>query len=520
MIVTSSDVNHATSAISYVNSGFTGLIGRSADEVVGRSLHVLASAITEPLGLARLIDAIEGHRGIDLTLQIEAADDRAVWTQVQGRPLAGENRPYMVYLREVTPQRAMVATAQAVERCFDALAYLTSDSVYHLRVDPDCRLVLAWTAGAFERLTGYSAAEIDALGGWTVLVEPEDLRILQRRAQKLLAGEQTSAEYRIKSRDGARHWLRETCRPEWDQARDLVVGGLCVAQDITERRGLEGRLLVQQHERRSLISLTDGLVCEIDGEGRLTTVGGHTEGELAEHLRTSVGRRLQEVIGSGHAATWQRQIERLVPGWAPVPFALSYPAGDAEEHYEVRLCAAADGAVLALVQLRSRLSSHGEPARSDVEPDARLRALLELQRSAAVLLAPGLTVSQLNDQVEQVTGWERASAIGRPFVELMGLAREQPALQQDLELARSGIRVTASEAWLRLPDGREGRLLWNYIPLLGPEGQLYGVLAQGSVRASDRCHRSSRRRSAAPQVDHGSDRRGNHHPRCQGRGRF
>jgi diguanylate cyclase (GGDEF)-like protein/PAS domain S-box-containing protein len=479
VIVTSGDVDHGTSAITYANSGFTRLIGRSADAMIGQSLHALASAVTEPLELARLIHAIERHRGIDLMLQIAAAGGRNVWTQVQGRPLAAKNRPYMVYLRDVTMQRAVVATARRVERRFDALANLTSDSVYHLRVNPDCRLVLDWTAGAFERLTGYSEAEIEALGGWTVLVEREDLRILQRRAQKLLAGEQASVEYRIKSRDGACHWLRDTGRPEWDEARELVVGVLCVVQDITERRGLEEQLLVQRLERRSLISLTDGLVCEIDREGRLLAVAGHTDGELAGHLRTSVGRRLQEVIGPGHAATWQRQIERILPGWAPVPFALSYPAGDHEEHYEVRLCAAAGGVVLALVQLRSRLSVRGEPARSEAEPDARLRALLELQRSAAVLLAPGLTVLQLNDQVEHLTGWERANAIGRPFAELMGLAREQPALQQDLERARSGVRVTGSEAWLRLPDGREGRLLWNFIPLLGPEGQLYGVLAQG-----------------------------------------
>jgi diguanylate cyclase (GGDEF)-like protein/PAS domain S-box-containing protein len=479
VIVTSGDAGRGTPAIICANSGFARLIGRTADTIIGQSLNTLASAVSEPLELVRLIDAIERHRGIDLTLQIAAANGRKMWTQVQGRPLSGEYRRYMIYLRDVATPRAAVATARWVERRFDALANLTSDSVYHLRVDPDCRLVLDWTAGAFERLTGYSAAEIEALGGWTVLVESEDLHILRRRAQRFLSGEQASAEYRIKSRDGARHWLHDMGRPEWDEAGELVVGVFCVAQDTTERRGLEEQLLAQQLERRSLISLTDGLVCEIDGEGRLLAVAGHTDGDLAGRLRTSVGRRLQEVIGPGHGVTWQRQIERLEPGWAPVPFALSHPAGDAEEHYEVRLCAAAGGIVLALVQLRSRLSAEGEPARSNAEPDARLRALLELQRSAAVLLAPGLTVLQLNDQAEQLTGWERANAIGRPFVELMGLAREQPALQQDLERARSGVRVTASEAWLRLPDGREGRLIWNYVPLLGSEGQLYGVLAQG-----------------------------------------
>ena len=304
VIVTSGDADRETPAILYVNSGFTRLIGRSADAIIGRSLHALASAVTEPLALARLIDAVERQRGIDLTVQIAAAGGRTVWTQVQGRPLAGENRPYMVYLRDLTARGAVVATPHPVERRFDALANLTSDSVYHLRVDPDCRLVLDWAAGAFERLTGYSAAEIEAKGGWTVLVEPEDLRILQRRAQKLLAGEQASAEYRIRSRDGARHWLRDTGRPEWDEARELVVGGLCVAQDITERRGLEDRLLVQQLERRSLISLTDGLVCEIDGEGRLVAVDGHSD----RSARRTAAHQCRAPIAGGDRSRSRREL--------------------------------------------------------------------------------------------------------------------------------------------------------------------------------------------------------------------
>jgi diguanylate cyclase (GGDEF)-like protein/PAS domain S-box-containing protein len=484
VIVKSGEAGGGAPAIVYANSGFTRLIGRSADAVVGHSLRALASAVAEPLELARLIDAIERHSGIDLTLRVAAAGDRNLWTEVQGRPLAGANRPYMVYLRDVTAQRSVDATTRLIERRFDALANLTLDSVYHLRVDPDCRLVLDWTAGAFERLTGYSAAEIGALGGWTILVESADLRILQRRAQKLLAGKQATAEYRIKSRDGARHLLRDTVWPQWDEARELVVGAICVAQDITDRRRLEEELRVRQLERRSLISLTDGLVCEIDGDGRVLAVAGHTGGELAGRLRAGVGRTLQEVIGSGHAATWQRRIGRIVPGRAPLGFALSYPGGGYEEHYEVRLCAAAGNLVLALLQLRSRLPVRGGPAQSEADSDPRLRALLELQRSAAVLLAPDLTVLELNDKVEHLTGWDRASAIGRPFFELMGLAREQPALQQDLDRARSGVRVTASEAWLRLRDGQEGRLLWNYIPLLSPDGQLHGVLAQGDPFAA------------------------------------
>ena len=479
VIVAAVNAERAAPAIVYANPSFARLIGRKSEAMLGQSLRALASTITDPLELARLIDAIERRRAIELSLQIAAAGGRTLWTQVQGRPIMGEGRPYLLYLRDVTAQRTVVQTAQRLERRFDALATLSSDAIYHLRVDPDCRLTLDWTAGAFERLTGYNAAEIEALGGWAALVEPADLRLVQLRAQKFIAGEQASAEYRIKSRDGARHWLRDAGWPQWDESRELVIGVLCAAQDITERRTLEEQVLAQQFERRSLISLSDGLICEIDGDGRLRAVAGHAEGELAGRLRAGVGRTLEEVSGPEHAAIWQRQIEGLVPGWAPVSFALVHPTELGEERYEVRLCAAGGGLSLARVLPPSRLIGRGEVVQITAQSDPRLRALLQLQRSAAVLLAPSLTVVELNSQAELLTGWQRASAIGRPFTELMALAREQPALLQDLERARSGNPVTASEAWLRLPDGQEGRLVWNYVPLSNPDEQVHGVLAQG-----------------------------------------
>ncbi len=483
VIVAADSDGRATPVITYANSGFTRLIGRPTEALLGQTVHVLASAITELQEFARLIDAIERQRALDLALQIIGAGGRRIWIEVEGRPLVGDHRPYLLHLRDVTAKRGVVAAAQRFERRFDALANLTSDGVYHLRTEPDCRLVLDWTAGAFERLTGYGAAEVEALGGWTALVEPADLRIVQRRAQRLLAGEPASVEYRIKSRDGTRHWLHDTGWPQWDDERELVVGILCTAEDITERRRLEEQLLAQQLDRKSLIGLTDGLVCELDGNLYLVAASGQASGELALRLQTGVGRPLQDLIGLELAETWHRQIERIVPGWAPVAFTCTYSAGTEEERYEIRLSGGGGGATLALVRPASLAVAPGELEELDSRPDARLRALLELQRSAAVVLSPGLAVLELNDQAEQLTGWQRAQAIGRPFSELMGLAREQPALLQDLGRARSGNRVTGSEAWLRLPDGQEGRLVWSYIPLRGAGEELYGVLAQATALA-------------------------------------
>ena len=174
MIVVVGDDGHATPLVTYANSSFARLVGRATEALVGQSVQVLASAVTDQQEFARLIDAIERQRAIDLVLQVTGAGARRIWVEAEGRPLAGEHRPYLLHLRDVTAQRSVVATAQRLEHRFDALAKLTSDGVYHLRTEPDCRLVLDWTAGAFERLTGYGAPEVEALGGWTALV---DLRI-------------------------------------------------------------------------------------------------------------------------------------------------------------------------------------------------------------------------------------------------------------------------------------------------------------------------------------------------------
>ncbi len=483
VILAASAGDRTTPLITYANPAFIRLIGRATDALIGQSVQVLASAVTNPLELARLIDAVERPRAVDLLLQIAGAGGRRLWTEIQGRPLSGAERRYLIRLHDVTAQRAVVATARRLERRFDALAHLTSDGVYHLRVEPDCRLVLDWTAGAFERLTGYRVAEIEALGGWSALVEPADLRLLQRRAQRLLAGERASAEYRIRSRDGTRRWLRDTGWPQWDEAHELVVGILCAADDITEQRRLEEQLLAEQLDRKSLISLADGLICEVDGDGRVRAVAGHAEGDLPLRLQAGVGRPLQDVIGLDLAEIWGQQIARTVPGWAPVTFGFADPATAGGERYRVRLCGAAGGATLALLQPERSPAIGGAPTDLESRPDPRLRALLELQRSAGILLLPGLTVLELNEQAEQLTAWQRAAVIGRPFVELMALTREQPALLQDLERARSGQRVTGSEAWLRLPDGQEGRLVWSYVPLRGTGDEIYGVLAQPEALA-------------------------------------
>ncbi len=466
----------AAPRIVYVNAALARLVGRTSGELRGQTLHVLAGADTDPLEFARLIHAVDRGEPAELTLRLAGTAGRPVWVEARGRPLGDKLPFYLLQLHDVTRRRRLLANSQRLEQRFAALSRLTSDCVYYLRVEPDCRLVLEWAAGAFSRLTGYSPADLKALGGWTALVDPLDLRAVQRRAQRLLAGDEASVEYRIRTRSGERLWLRDVGLPQWDEAHELVIGVLCAARDITEQRRQEEREMTGQVARKALGALLDGLLCEFDQQGCLRAVSGRLPGTLGERLRGAIGQSLSDLFGASGAEVWRRELERLAPGWAPVEFTFTYPDEGCDEHYRVRLSATTGGSALALIRAASAMTAPARSAPLD-------RALLDLQPHAAVLLAPDLTVVELNKAAESLTGWRREDVVERPFVELTGLASAQPGLLQDLERARSGIRVTGSEAWLRLPGGQEGRIVWNFMPLRSSEGTPLGILAEGTTVA-------------------------------------
>ncbi|HEX6113625.1 MAG TPA: PAS domain-containing protein, partial [Geminicoccaceae bacterium] len=471
MVAASGGEDGPVPRIVYVNAAAAALIGRSADELLDQPLDVLGAARTDALDFARLLEAARRRREIGLSLRL-AGGAEGVCLEIKGSPLGDDRSLYLLELRDVSELQALADAVRRHEIRHLALARLTSDIVYYLRVEPDCRLTLEWSAGTFGHLIGYSPAEIEALGGWTALVEPADLRIVQRRAQRLLAGEETSAEYRVRTRNGACCWLRDLGHPHWDDAHELVVGVLCVAQDITAHRRLEESLLAEQVERTSLLALIDGFVCEVDPEGVLRDLSGMPQGELGARLRTGVGRPLRETLGLELAETWQRQITRVVPGAPPVSCAFVYPATAGEERYEMLMGAAGDGKALALIRQRATTAREAQEVARLTGPDPRLGALLDLHSGPALLLTTDLTVQDLNSAAEWLTGWQRPAAIGRRFVELIALASEQPAVLQDLKQALGGTRVAGSEVWLRLPDGQEGRVVWSYTPLRDAVGTL------------------------------------------------
>jgi PAS domain S-box-containing protein len=163
--------------------------------------------------------------------------------------------------------RAEEALRQSAE-LHRVIAELTTDYAYVCRVEPDGEIVMEMVTDGFTRVTGYTLAEIQALGGWTHLFPPEAVPELLQTAKEILTpGRRSVLEARIRTKAGEERWIRYSTQPVWDEAQGRVVRMLGAVQNITEEKRAEARLRegaeqlqalsrrlleIQENERRHL----------------------------------------------------------------------------------------------------------------------------------------------------------------------------------------------------------------------------------------------------------------------------
>ena len=144
----------------------------------------------------------------------------------------------------------------------------TLEQLYY--ISPACTRVLGFTAEA-------SAA---ARTRWRAAIHPEDRpRVIAADHQAVAAGRQTTAEYRIRHRDGSERWIQETLSPVRDE-RGTVVRVDGIARDITEQRRLEEQLRLAQ---------------KMEAVGTLAGGGAHDFNKLLAVIRSTTDLALLDL---------------------------------------------------------------------------------------------------------------------------------------------------------------------------------------------------------------------------------
>ena len=237
-----------------------------------------------------------------------------------------KTRFILLAIEDVTERQQAVDSLNHSEERYRAISEMISDYAYAFEVMEDSSLRREWTAGGFERITGFTPEESQARGGWQALIFPPDMPIALRRAERLMNGQPDTSEFRIVRKDGTVRWLRDHGFPVWDEHQKRVVRIYGATQDITDQKKrqleLEAQsrvvhILQQEGELQPLLEhLLEAACHAIPAAEKGSILLADADGRL--HMRATIGYQDERVIAasfpiqSGYSAKAFRENRPLV----------------------------------------------------------------------------------------------------------------------------------------------------------------------------------------------------------------
>jgi PAS domain S-box-containing protein len=135
------------------------------------------------------------------------------------------------------------------------ISEMASDYTVYCTFQQDGSDLRQWVIGPHEAITSYTIEESSGPNGdhfW----HPDDKARQQADRERVKAGEEFTAEYRLVRKDGELRWVSLTRRPVWDEAHTRVIGFFAVVTDITARKDADEQRLkfTLQREQLSILS--------------------------------------------------------------------------------------------------------------------------------------------------------------------------------------------------------------------------------------------------------------------------
>lgn len=301
--ITVADVTLDDDPLIYANGGFSTITGYSQEEILGKNCRFLQGEGTRDEPVATMRTAIDAERPVTVELRNYRKDGTEFWNRVTLSPVessGGTVTHYLGFQEDISSmkshQKELLLFQTYAERSDEALFITDTDGVIEY-VNP-----------AFERTTGYSAAE--AIGQTPRILKSgkHDETFYAELWETITAGETWEGEIINQSKSGERYTSVQQITPIENSDGDIS-HYVALERDVTEQR-IKKQILdvlnrILRHNVRNSVTVIDGYadliasgVGDVDVQAVAETI--RNEAATLESIgeRTGIIRRLVALLES------------------------------------------------------------------------------------------------------------------------------------------------------------------------------------------------------------------------------
>jgi PAS domain S-box-containing protein len=454
--------------ITDVNQQMCSVSGYSREDLLGSPF---ASYFADPeLATAGVRETLERGMVRDYVLTLATRDGRQLQVSFNAsvfRDSSGDVRGIFASARDIT-EGAQLQRQLAGERAYNR--GLIESSVDGL-VTVDPMVTITDVNQQMCRMTGFDREKLIGSQFGDYFTDPKQASAGVRLT--LERGEVTNYELTIRAADGGEKLVSFNAATYTDEAGE-VRGIFASARDVTEQAGLQAQLVKERAYNRELIEASvDGLVT-VDREMLITDVN--------ETFCRLVGRPRGRLIGSGFSDYFVER-EEAVKG-----VKLTFEAGQvtnyvltlqaADRRVPVSFNAAvfrdSEGQAWGIFASARDITDQQELERRLRDNQRYARSLIESNIDALMTTDPLGVITDVNQQMEALTGHSREALIGSRFKDYF---TDPERAEDGIRLVLREGRVTNYELTARSIDDRETVVSYNAAAFYDGEGRLQGVFA-------------------------------------------
>jgi diguanylate cyclase (GGDEF)-like protein/PAS domain S-box-containing protein len=269
----------------FVNRAFAELAGAQPEDLLGYSEDEIKALFQPDEGEQPLVYFHSFPADLAVIrqeLRMVSRDGVVTWVEMFVRPALYQGLPAVqaAFINISDRHRIQQALYESEQR-HRLISNMISDFVYSARFATQNNFSTEWISGAFERITGFKADQIQASRkGWIDLIHPDDLDIALNAYQKAGLEGVSVVEYRIFTQYGRIVWLRDYLRSVPDERDPNITRLLGAVQDITPQKQAEQALKASEARWRSLVENAPAIIATLDQRGIVISVNRSHANEI------------------------------------------------------------------------------------------------------------------------------------------------------------------------------------------------------------------------------------------------